>query len=204
MLMGNMYTDEFAGMGGFRENGDGRLSTKESHFWLMDTDGNVVDATPAGSGDDEAVVDEEKHVDTNIDMEQAAAAILGGVFAYVAWRRRRQAGEKLDAIRAGISTGTPGMRKTIRDVESDVYSDPNKPEPAQYAEPLHDSVETARRYAFHLPDGTKVGGSTVPEALRRAFLQLNDAAIRRHAARATPQSDRPYYLPNPGAETLEF
>ena len=94
--------------------------------------------------------------------------------------------------------------KTIRDIESDVYGDPNKPEPAQYAEPLHDQAETVRRYAFNLPDGTKVGGSTVPEALRRAFLQLNDAAIRRHAARATPQPDRPYRLPSSGAETLEF
>jgi hypothetical protein len=91
---------------GFRDDGDGKLTTREAHAWLIDKKDQIIDPTPTESlkplpsfaPDKETNQTPEKQ---SIDMNKLVEeAVLTAGLALVAYRRRKQVAAKATRFQA--------------------------------------------------------------------------------------------------------
>lgn len=194
-LLANFDSTKPLAMGaGFNNDGDGSLSQQEAHAWVVNGNGKIIDPTPTvmAAGEVRRESEPEKAEpgsnDENTDMKLTtalgASVTLTALLTVVAWRRRRQLGAVSDAVRTKTSLSSESMQQEIRAVEHDLFAHQGSvalPKAAHVA----DVASAMERYVRNIPAGVSAPADDVLGRLRRTYIRMNDAAIRRHHERTT-------------------
>ena len=112
---------------GFHDNGDGKLTKRESHAWLINGLGTGLDPTPStfkNGAIDVSPRDNDTPNKMPLDTRQIPVAMLGAALAVVAWRRREQLRQSMDRKRAASAVGAKAGPEALGAIITAAYGAP--------------------------------------------------------------------------------
>lgn len=164
---------------GFREDGDGVLSSIESHAWLYDpTKEEIVETTPFRFAPgvttpklETLAPTESASVDGRSSLAYAGGA---AIILAMAWRRRQKLAELADTARAYAVLGTSSGKKKLGEQIHELYARPGD---------THTEALPSRYKSIGFEEAVSSFVSNIPTGSGTVGMRLNSSAIRRERER---------------------
>jgi hypothetical protein len=113
---------------GYRDDGDGKLTQREAHAWIVDQDNTIIDPTPTDYDEQDKSPEAEMEAeDTQAPIAPIlpiAGGVLAGAGAYAAWRKRREIAAYADQHRVRSATQNTHAAKALSVIEHAFYGSP--------------------------------------------------------------------------------
>lgn len=114
---------------GFYDDGDGLLTQKEAHAWLVDSENIILDPTPSGISEFDRSPEEPEQQENSalsIPILPIATGLTIGIAGLTAWRRREDITRALETRKRASIEDNPLTGKALSIIEQALYGHPDE------------------------------------------------------------------------------
>ena len=123
-------TNEVNQATGFHDDGDGVLTQREAHAWIIDKDSKIIDPTPSGFTEQSTAPDKEESdekPEDPIQPIQVGGIALAAAGAFALWRNRRRIAKTVDALNVKLAVSNKTAPKAMEIIEHALYGPKDQP-----------------------------------------------------------------------------